>query len=418
MGDNHSASSASDSDSSPPGRHVLDLHGHCNHASIPLFVPATEENKPKPEEVTFYRWPSNLAQTLLTKHLVRGAPAQPIPLYNRILAPQNSGRHCLYAATFPPGQPPENNTLTRKHYTVLFADRSRKEEAQIWIYNSLASPPPDARGVLMEEISGRGVNAHIHAAVRFLKETRVEEARGWPFDKVLKFAGIQPVVAEVLKEMCSSPDAIQKDTEWVQWLIPLADARNLAAELTRSFKLVSPVPAEQLDVVIATSEIPRQRTTLMGLPSSGLLDEYGKLVAWCFVNMDGSLSTLYVLGEHRKKGLAKAVAADLICKLHDCTFSNLGGLGWESDAEDGERKVTPRTTTERMKLRPFGMGSGFLHAEIKEGNVGSEKVVQSLGGYEGGESRYIFLDSDMMTVGEVYEDPEDVWVRRTYVREL
>ena len=126
------------------------------------------------------------------------------------------------------------------------------------------------------------------------------------------------------------------------------------------------VPEDQLDIVIATSSIPRQASTLLLLPSVGLLNEEGKLVAWGYIGIDGSLATLYVLPDQRGKGLASRVAVELLICLDKGDFQDLG----------------------------FDGSSGWVHADVKVGNRESEGVMKSVGGSVGWESSYIWIDSE------------------------
>lgn len=126
------------------------------------------------------------------------------------------------------------------------------------------------------------------------------------------------------------------------------------------------VPEDQLDIVMATSSIPRQAATLLLLPSVGLLNEEGKLVAWGYIGIDGSFATLYVLPNHRGKGLASLVAVDLLGRLARGEFHDMG----------------------------FDGSSGWTHSDVYVGNKESEGVMKSLGGHVGWESSYIWIDSD------------------------
>lgn len=127
------------------------------------------------------------------------------------------------------------------------------------------------------------------------------------------------------------------------------------------------VPDEQLDLVISTSSIPRQAETLKQQPSVGILDGEGKMVAWGYIGIDASFATLYVLPEHRGKGLAKCVASELTGRLGRGEFADLG----------------------------FDGKSGWVHSDVYDGNEGSERVMRSLGGRLESRSFYVWIDSEM-----------------------
>lgn len=105
-----------------------------------------------------------------------------------------------------------------------------------------------------------------------------------------------------------------------------------------------------LPTVQARTNIPRATRTLMSLQSQGVFEEASdRAVAWTFLGLDGSLTTLHTEPEWRGKGIAKAVAARLI------------GQSAPGLAVDGH-------------------GTAWSHADVYVGNVQSESVCKSLGG--------------------------------------
>jgi hypothetical protein len=77
----------------------------------------------------------------------------------------------------------------------------------------------------------------------------------------------------------------------------------------------------------------------------------GKLVAWAFIAMDGSLASLHVEEPYRGLGLAKAITVSLF-RAHLSKFGSPG----DND------------------------GNGLAHADVALGNVSSHAVCKSLGG--------------------------------------
>lgn len=321
--------------------------------------------------VAFHRWPQDLAQTALISILREHLPHSN-PLYNRILAPQNvPSRHCLFAATFPPAASPHPSSTS----TILFADRSRHTEAQIWLFNPLTTLPS------LSTSQSRTLHDHAKAAITFLRDTPIPAAPGWPFLPLLKFGCISTHLADALIAVARPFDAAKHDTNWTHFDIPLAGPH--ATLLPEGFR-ISPVPTEQLGLVISTSGIPREAETLRGLPSVAILTESGEMVSWAFMDIDGSLATLFVVPEQRGKGLAKAVAGTLLGKLSRGEFRGI------SEERNGALNGDDR-------LLPFGQGSGWVHSEVKEGNTRSENVVEGLGGKRCGMSRYIFIASGLIS---------------------
>lgn len=96
-----------------------------------------DRSKVMPSQVPkFYAHPQSNA---LSAFLPLLKPHLPIsnPLYVRLQAPHNTpSRHCLFAATFPP-QTSDKTIEVPEVYTILFADRSRHSESQIWLFNPL-----------------------------------------------------------------------------------------------------------------------------------------------------------------------------------------------------------------------------------------------------------------------------------------
>lgn len=127
---------------------------------------------------------------------------------------------------------------------------------------------------------------------------------------------------------------------------------------------MSRVPESQVDLVISTSSIPRQASTLLSQANVSILNPEGKLAAWVYLGIDGSIATLYVLPEYRGMGFSTIVANELLKRLGEGEFEDLG-----------------------IKER------AWVHADVKVGNVESEAVMRSLGGVVAGETSYLWVDS-------------------------
>ena len=308
------------------------------------------------DRVQFFLHPQETAVTSFSLVLFPHLPHSN-PLYNRVRSPQNlPSRHCIYAATFPPGE------IAPGTFTVLFADRSRHLESQIWVFNSSITTPT------LSTAQKTALNAHMEASICFLKNTPMHAAPGWPFSPVLKYACLHEHVTSALVTVGEVKDAVPRITRWNLWIVPTSRSppsprqrRALPGGYT-----VARVPEAQLEIVMSTSSIPRQASTLRLLPNVGLLDEDGLLVAWGYIGIDGSFATLYVLPDHRGRGLASLVAVELLGRLERGEFQDLG----------------------------FDGSSGWVHSDVKVGNTASEGVMKSLGGSIGWESSYTWIDSE------------------------
>lgn len=281
------------------------------------------------------------------------------PIYNRLRAPHNTPeRHCVFAATTPDGvtQWPDN-------YSALFADRSRHHESQVWMFNALTT----RSGPLRDDMRAL-IDAHVSAAVTFIRSLNIPEAPGWPFDPVIRFACLVDELGEAMLRFAGSYGAVARMSNWQYWAI---DCRTIAQDALPNLPnayTVARVPEDQLDIVLSTSSIPRQRSTMLALPNVGLLDASGKLVSWAYVGIGGGLATLHTIPEHRGKGLAVATARHLLSALSRGDFSEMG----------------------------FDGATGWAHADVADYNNASLGVLQRLGGRRIGTSHYIGLDTEKL----------------------
>lgn len=119
---------------------------------------------------------------------------------------------------------------------------------------------------------------------------------------------------------------------------------------------------QDLPLVQARTNIPRATRTLMSLKSKGVFEEAtDEAVAWTFLGLDGSLTTLHTEPELRGKGIAKTVATRII---GECA----PGLAVDDD------------------------GNAWSHADVYVGNVQSESVCKSLGGKAMWEHYWVRID--------------------------
>jgi hypothetical protein len=317
---------------------------------------AAYRSKMAGNRVQFFLHPQETANStflpLLFPHLPHSNP-----LYNRIRSPQNlPSRHCIFAATFPPSTSPSGT------YSILFADRSRHLESQIWIFNPLIILPS------LSSAQKETLNAHMEASIYFFKTTAVPQAPGWPFSPILRYGCLHEYIGSTLLKIGQAKDAVSRITRWNLWTVSTSKVYSSCREkraLPGGYTLAR-VPEDQLEIVLATSTIQRQPSTLLLLPSVGLLNDEGKLVAWGYIGIDGSFATLFVLPDYRGRGLASFVAVALLSRLEKGEFRDMG----------------------------FDGSSGWTHSDVKAGNQESEGVMKSVGGSLGWESLYIWIDSD------------------------
>ena len=158
---------------------------------------------------------------------------------------------------------------------------------------------------------------------------------------------------------------------------------------------------DELKLTIARTEIPKTEETLAQLGCCGVRHTPGSastatatatrtaadaregegqgrgaLVAWAFLGVDGSLTSLHVEPEHRGRGLAKAVSRRLFRSLAD--DASAMGFRAADGAGDG--------------VGGYGRGEGWAHSDVAEENLGSAGVARAMGGKEGWRVRWVSVD--------------------------
>lgn len=259
------------------------FHSIAEHEFNTTSVSST--SSPVENEVQFYIHPQNTISEILVPNLHEHLPYSN-PIYSRMLAPHNiPSRHCLFAATFPPDAPVPHL------YTIIFSDRSRKTESQIWVFNPLIT---SFYSTPLSQEHNSLLTTHLKTLLKFLRETVIPEAPGHPFSPILKFACLHETITNTLASLLqsqsqsSSSSLIVHHTRWNLYLIPTAtpiipSSRNLPLSLT-----ISRVPPEHIHLVVSTSSIPREPSTLLAQPSLCLLTAEGEMVAWAFIGIDGT----------------------------------------------------------------------------------------------------------------------------------
>jgi hypothetical protein len=233
--------------------------------------------------ITLFLWPQELAVQHFTKILHPHLPLSN-PLYQRIRAPQNTPeRHCMFAATFaPPTREPQASDIqVPEEWTLVFADRSRYDESHIWIFNPLI-----AAASLTPEQDDR-LRAHLLPLLKFVRDTPLPDAPGWPFQPPLRIACLHERLAKHVLDFAGGEDseAVLRATRWRVWGV---NCQKLPAVQERALPegfSFARVPEEQLDTVLSTSIIKRNPDTMLQLPNLGLLDQNGRLTAWGYIGM-------------------------------------------------------------------------------------------------------------------------------------
>jgi GNAT superfamily N-acetyltransferase len=114
--------------------------------------------------------------------------------------------------------------------------------------------------------------------------------------------------------------------------------------------------AEHVDLVKSRTHIPRERETLLAMPSVVVYQHNNADVpiAWGFLAFDGSLATLHVEPEHRGKGIAATLSREIMRR------------GMRSGVYGSDSKEL-----------------GYAHADVARNNVASRRVMEKVGGGKG-----------------------------------
>lgn len=271
--------------------------------------------------VQFFRHenPSALLQ-LLRHHF----PAT-VAIFHRIKSPLNTpDRQTLLLASVPPS--PILADLDDVPVTVSFVDRSRHDESQVAVFNSLCLQAKRPEDLTVD--SHQLLIAHLRQLLQSIKNVGDDYAAAevkplnYPFSPTLRFTAMHELLATVLVDDVVGVSPVYH-YEWDELIFSTSDVKDLVASrrLPDGYELGT-VPPDQIDLVTGTSKVKRQASTLLENPNTAVLFSEDNsprkvLVAWAYLSIDKSLTTMYVLPEHRGKGLAKIVAGSLMKNLYD-----------------------------------------------------------------------------------------------------
>jgi len=337
-----------------------------------------------PPSVRSYSLTSPTATSLISHALDALRPHLPtsLPLYRRL----QFGRFfdnasCLLTNV----QLTEKDTTTtntsedeQRPWLIAFVDRSCRPETEVWLFGSWESKPPrvtDYEGwkdvdrlvlALVKTVKNLPVPTSIHQDVLDAQAATIEND-----DK-------RDAIGKSRNDYSShahNPDivlwgAIHEQTAPIfQRLNVLSEQDHDVPNHTFVFDVASLPPPRPLPeglrwgdmtpghlaLVRSRTQIPRQDRTLAILPSLAIYptsssDAASSVapIAWAFIGLDASLSTLHVEPEWRGKGLAKAITT----KLFEDKLSKF----WEDGLEQ------------------------IAHGYVTVGNKASEGMMRSLGG--------------------------------------
>lgn len=131
---------------------------------------------------------------------------------------------------------------------------------------------------------------------------------------------------------------------------------------------------EHLDLVQSRTHIPRSKAQLSTIPGvavyadkdldldSGSQGSGEMPIAWCFLGVDGPLATLHVEPEHRGRGIALALAKEMMRR------------GMDDEGLFGARRSGIEDSEVAEKV------GGWVHTEVAAYNKASKRVMEKIGG--------------------------------------
>ncbi|TPX14180.1 uncharacterized protein E0L32_000574 [Thyridium curvatum] len=272
--------------------------------------------------------------------------------------------HLLWVTTTTTTTTTTNSSAGGDDFAAAYVDLSRHPETQVFPYattedghpGTLPAPAPAAdlllavmrrvRGIARAEGAGLGVMfGSLHGGLREAVLLRGGSGGGG--------GGLRTSYTNVHEK----------------WLLPLGDlpwpgaedaVREWMAREGMGWGVVE--GAEDCRLVISRTRIPKSEATLMTLPSMSVRLKDGTMVAWAFMGVDGTLSTLHVEEPYRGKGLAKALAVRIM-RQHHPAFSD----------------------------------DGWCAADVHVDNKQSQGVCKSMGGYIGWRNSWTRFELDTLS---------------------
>lgn len=347
-------------------------------------------------------------ETTLLPYLHHSLPYA-LPLYRRVQFGHRS-QHTRILATVPAhdsspssttipttgGQKQEEQGKQEQCFAAIYIDRSRRPETESWVYVSWDHPSHTnnistctcARHLfsVLSHIADN-TNVSTSSAVPYPPLTPAEEADIWAAvtandadETAAKYHTHTSASAAKYLENLHTPSMLKVGTmhaAGVAWArgLGMLDRDGVGSGFAYRKYVFQPreslhedekvmgeggwqglswgqLREEDLAIVRSRSAIPRTNRTLRTLPSVAVFattEGYKRPVAWAFLAVDGSLSSLHVEPEYRGKGLAKAMGRKIFRE------------GWAAFGEDL---------------------NGLAHADVALENIESNGVCKSLGGID------------------------------------
>lgn len=288
-----------------------------------------------------------------------------LPLYRRI-----QFAHFSPSARILTSFPPSSSTSPATPWVACFSDPDRGPETQVHVFGSWeADPRQEADEELVRELLVELLREGGYAPARRSEAVQAREAAVDGYDAagderhLVLMGSVHERTARIVAGLVELELGWVKEdglpNRWNKWVFDLREVCGEMKDLPDGLRWGT-MGTKHYEVVRARTSIPRKDRTLSMLPQVAIFptdrqDDEGNPVAWLFLGVDSSLTTLHVEPEYRGKGLAKALAYRAWAEHLDSYRTNF--------APDGE-----------------ALDERWAHADVAEDNTSSNAVCKSLGG--------------------------------------
>jgi len=271
-----------------------------------------------------------LEQDTLTLFLALLKPNLPhtLSLYRRLQFQHFSPEARILSSISPSACTQSQNQA--QQWIIAYVDRSRRPETEIFLASSWENNE-STYDVIKNDTTIRTLVADLVTSVASLSSQSSNEANTAPHSSatniytahlsspsLVLFGAIHHTTACVIRDLgLLSPDSIENEglpEAYHRWVFAVHAAPISSARFTLADGLsYGELQESDFSIVRARTSIPRQDRTLRTLPRIAVYDVSAQdgPVAWAFLGVDGSLSTLHVEEKYRGKGVARAVAVRL-----------------------------------------------------------------------------------------------------------
>ncbi|KIW76619.1 hypothetical protein Z517_09063 [Fonsecaea pedrosoi CBS 271.37] len=143
-----------------------------------------------------------------------------------------------------------------------------------------------------------------------------------------------------------------------------------------------PMQPSHLQTVLDRTPIPRTLATLRQYVSLGVFyRDQPDPIGWGFLGKDASLSSLHTEPEHRGRGLAVALARELLKRQHVVSpFAAAAAAAAAAEVAAQDKAATAKTPSNTATPASPSGGYTWAHADVSQSNTASRRVMEKLGG--------------------------------------